>query len=100
MEQASKLLLVNEPAKSFPNSEAIMSEVRRPKYGVYLSPTGKLKVLEPHKSHKYIMVLDQGKTFRHPLLRVTIPLVETMSLSWPVFEEKRLLKDCEYLGDL
>jgi hypothetical protein len=73
------------------------------KFGVYVSPHGKLKVFEEiydGATSRTHWELDEGMTKKHPLFRITVPVVKNMSVGWPVFEWSSDLKGYEYLGDL
>jgi len=68
------------------------------KFGVWLSPSGKLKVFE--KSEDGFWLLDEGMEQNHPLFRGKIRVVKEMSQGWPVFDSVSDLKNHEYLGEL
>lgn len=77
-----------------------MSETIHP-WGVYIKPNGKLLVLEPpQKSDNEIwheVVIDEGKIKPHPIFRFKMHLV--LRTQWGYFPDK-ILKGCEYLGEL
>lgn len=72
-----------------------MSEMSKPKLGVYISRYGQLKVLE--RTDRFL-ILDEGRIIRHPNVPVSMAVVSEMSLGWPVYET--VLKNHEYLGAL
>lgn len=71
--------------------------MKPPPFGVYLSPTGKLKVFYETETH---WILDEGKIVKHPVFRFRTYVVKEMSKGWPVLTWRGDLKDCEYLGEL
>lgn len=71
--------------------------MNKPKFGVYLSPTGRLKVFSETKKH---WLLDEGRVQRFPFFRGKAPVVKQMSKGWPMFFSRSDLKDHEHLGDL
>jgi len=72
-------------------------------WGVYIKPSGKLLVVEKPSSNKdddgfwHEVVIDEGKKMRHPVFRFTMHMVSRTQ--WGYFPDK-ILKDCEYLGEL
>lgn len=71
----------------------------KPKFGVYVSRRGHLKVFEMSKDQK-MWIVDSGMKFRHPLLKKRISVVQECSIGFPMFDIFGPLKNCEYLGEL
>jgi hypothetical protein len=71
----------------------------KPKFGVYISRTGNLKVLELSRDRK-MWIVDSGIIKRHPFLKLKVHVVQECSIGFPLFDIFGPLKNCEYLGEL
>jgi hypothetical protein len=78
--------------------------MNEPKFGVYIHPkTAKVKVLTKvfdEKEKRTTWELEEGMFKNHPLFRLRVPVVKSMSVGWPVYEWRCDLKGYEYMGDL
>lgn len=74
------------------------------KFGIYVSPHGKLKYFYEEfdeRVNQNYWKLDTGLKKASLLFRfLKIPFEHQMNVGYPVFEEAVLLKNCEYLGEL
>ena len=69
-------------------------------FGVYInSKTGKLKVFSRDSENgREVWILDSGMIKKHPIFRMSYPVVETMTPGWPLDDYG--LRGYEYLGEL
>lgn len=75
---------------------------KKPRPGVYISKTGKLKVFEygTNEFENPVWIVDSGRFVPTPFRGIKVNLVQEMTPGFPVFDSFGALYKCEYLGEL